>query len=689
MATIIDTPTSPTPDGKITAAKIRRKYDDGTRNIRNEQLIYQENAAYVEGEQWVYRHNTRQEILQLPRNPRKVRVTIPRLGPESRRIFSKLLKRPLVFEVTPDAPDDLTTRGAAMAQGVITSLAREQKWERLREELAWTTWKGGTGILCLDWDTTAGRYLGESYDGGDLNEGDVRVTCLSISEVATEPGTRDIERACWWIKAQVLPPDEVKKQYGLKKTPPSDSTSALSPMQNRLAKQGNGQAPLNLTLVLTYYERPNADNREGTVATIVGNEIVDGPHPWPFPFKDRLNVVCARETIIEGRWAGRTVVTDAVPVQTALNHSWTSILEHLKQAGNARIQNNSSERINAENWSDEAAEFIFHDGDQGWSWLSPPPMPDWWQRTPQELSRAMDDIIGIHDVSRGTSPANVESGLGLSILAEQDETPTGKLAQTIAESFSDIATMILQTYEMKVPVEEQRTARIDQPGYIAEKFKWNGQSFAGQTQARVPYDAVAPMNEAARFARGMAFLDRKIIQTPRQLSAYVDIPGNSSFIEAIDPNVSKARRENYQMGLGEPMVPATFDNHQVHIEEHNAFRLSARYERLDQQMRDLIDKHVQAHSNLAAEEAAKQQARTEMAPMLAQAANADQMPGTGTLGMEGGMPQDIQSQQVTMGEEMGGMSEPAPEASLGGMEPGGAMTAGPDMMGGMIGPEGA
>jgi hypothetical protein len=676
MTSIIDNQPPAVPnESEITAAKIRKKYDSGTRNIRNEQLIYQENAAYIEGEQWVYRHNTRQEILQLPRNPRKVRVTIPRIGPESRRIFSKLLKRPLVFEVTPDAPDDLTVRGAAMAQGVLSSLSEEQKWDRIREELAWTTWKGGTGILCLDWDTSAGRYIGQNIDGRTLNQGDVKITCLSISEVATEPGTRDIERANWWIKAQVIPPDEVKKQYGLTKTPASDASNALTPMQARLAKQGNGQMPLNLTLVLTYYERPNVDNRQGTVATVVNDEIVDGPHPWPFPFRDRLNLACCRETIIEGRWAGRTIVTDAIPVQTALNHSWTSILEHLKQAGNARIQNNSSERINAENWSDEAAEFIFHDGDQPWQWLSPPPMPDWWQRTPQELANAMDDIIGVHDVSRGTTPANVQSGLGLSILAEQDETPTGKLAQTMADVFGDIATMVLRTYEKLVPVEEQRSARINQPGYIAEKFKWNGESFAGQTYARVPYDAIAPMNEAARFARGMAFLDRKIIQTPRELSAYVDIPGNSSFIEAIDPNVSKARRENYQMGLGEPEVPATFDNHQVHIEEHNAFRLSVRYERLDLQAKATIDKHVQAHSNLAAEEAAKQQYRAQAAPMLAQAANADQMPGTGTLGGMP-MPQDAQSQQVTMGQDMGGGAPPG----------GNPMMAGPDMMGGAITP---
>lgn len=648
---------APANTSNLSAAKIREKYDDGVKAIKNEILTYQENSSYVEGQQWVYRHNTRHEILQLPRNPRKVRATIPRLGPESRRIFSKLLKRPLVFEVTPDSADDAAIRGAAVAQGVLTSLAKEQKWERLREELAWAMWKGGTGILCLDWDKTAGRYLGQS-----TQEGDIKTTCLTIAEVATEPGTKDIERACWWVKAQALPPDEVKKQYGLTTAPPANAAAALTPTQSRLAKNQSGEMPLNLTLVLTYYERPNNDNKTGTVATVVGEKIVDGPHPWPFPFKDRLNLVCARETVIEGRWTGHTVVSDAVPIQTALNHAWTSILEHLKQAGNARLQNNSMERQNAENWSDEAGEFIFHDGDEAWQWVSPPPMPDWWQRLPGDLAAQMDDTIGIHEVSRGEAPVNIESGLGLSILAEQDDTPTGKMAQTLADAFGEYACMVLATYEQMVPQNSVRTATITEPGQISEKIIWDGSSFAGQTNARVPFDAVAPMNEAARFARGMAFLDRGIIQNPRQLSAYIDLPGNTSIIESIDPNTSKARRENYMMATGEVAVPATFDNHQTHIEEHNNFRLTARYERLDDKTRQMIDMHIQGHSTLAAEEAAMQQARMMAAPMLAQSAGANQMPGEGTLDAALGTPSGPPQQgagplDAQMGAEMGGNPE--------------------------------
>ena len=47
-------------------------------------------------------------------------------------------------------------------------------------------------------------------------------------------------------------------------------------------------------------------------------------------------------------------------------------------------------------------------------------MPAWWQERPVDLREAIDDIMGVHDVSRGEAPSNIESGYGLSILVEQD-----------------------------------------------------------------------------------------------------------------------------------------------------------------------------------------------------------------------------------------------------------------------------
>lgn len=643
------------------AGKIRKLYDEGSRAIRPEQLQYRLNSSYIQGEQWVYKHSTRQEILRLPHDPRRVRATIPRVGPESRRIMARLLKRPLAYQVNPEAADEATIRAARVSEGVIQSVSDSHKWNKLREELAWGAWKGGTSALCLDWDTSAGTQLSwDPITRRPVGVGDIKETVLSIAEIATQPGTRNIELATYWIKAQALPSVEVKRTYGLQATPASDVSAATNPMQ---AKTRTGETPQNLSLVLTYYERPNPDNRKGQVLTVVGDQVVDGPKPWPFPFTDRLNLVACRETLIEGQWTGATVVSDAIPVQTALNASYTSILEHLKQAGNARMQGPETARDLAEGWTDDAAEFIFW-RDQKFEWLSSPQQPAWWIDMPDRLAANMDDILGVHDISRGDAPANIQSGAGLAILAEQDDTPSGRFAQILADCFGDFATMVLQTYEAKVKPPERRKASLTNPGYVSEQINWSGDELLGQTRCIVPYDAVAPLNEAARYARLQFFVQAGMITSPRAASAYLDVPGMAGdFIEGIDPQVAKARRENYELMQGETCIPATFDDHAIHIEEHNTQRLSARYERSPDNIRQLIDTHVQAHSTMAAEEAAQQAMKAQYAPPLAAAAQASQPPGSA-------MPPGSSSPQATLGASMGGTPEAGPSGPPSDQPPG-------------------
>lgn len=637
------------------AVRVRTLYDKGSRAIRSQQLQYKLNSSYLQAEQWVYKHSTRQEILRLPHDHRRVRATIPRIGPESRRIMAKLLKRPLMYEVTPSAPDNATIRAAKIAEGVVTSVSDSHKWNNIREELAWACWKGGTAALCLDWDTTAGIEL--SYDPVTMRPvgtGDIKETVLTISEMVTEPGTRDIERATWWIKAQALPAPEVKRLYKMAQMPPMDADPSLLPVQ-RAMESGDGAK--TMTLVLTYYERPNPDEKKGKVLTVVGDKVVDGPHPWPFPFTDRLNLAVAKETVIEGQWTGSTIVSDAVPIQTALNASWTNILEHLKSAGNARIQASETARDLTEGWTDEAAEFIYF-RDQPHQWLSPPQMPAWWADLPDRLSAAMDDTLGVHDISRGQAPSNIQSGLGLSILSENDDTPSGKFSQTLADAFSALATMVLQTYQAKVTPPETRKAQVAQKGGPAsENITWTGTDLYDQTNCKVPYDAVAPLNEAARYARLQFFVQAGMITSPAAASAYLDVPGMAGdFIEGIDPQVAKARRENYEMMQGEVCIPRDFDNHATHIEEHNMERLGARYERASIEYQQVLDQHVQAHSTMAAQEAAQQALKMQYAPALAAAAQAGQPPGSA-------MPPPSSSPQATMGASMGGSPDGGPGPS--------------------------
>lgn len=642
-----DAPTAPAA-ANPTAQKIRDLYDKGTRAIRHHQLQYRLNDSYIQSEQWCYKHSTRQEILRLPQDPRKIRATINRMGPESRRLASKVLKRPLQWQVTPSAPDEATIRAAKTAEGIAESTATTKNFEQLREELFWSAWKGGTAALCLDWDTSAGTQL--SFDPITMKKvgtGDVQATCLTIAEMCTEPGTRDIERAAWWIKAQALPASEVRAKFKMAGMPQADANPAVTPMQQRMAGTASGSQ--TLTLVLTYYERPSPQNKQGTVLTVVNDKIVDGPHPWPFPFTDRLNLSVCRETLQEGQWCGTTVLSDAVPIQTALNATWSNILEHLKSAGNARLWADEGSRDLVENLTDEPGEIAFYRDQKKPDWATPPQMPAWWMDMPDRLNASMDDALGSHDISRGANVANIQSGAGLAILAEQDDTPIGKFAYSIGDTFGRFMTMILQTFEAKVKEPEYRTSQISNPGQVAEQVKWTGTDLMGQTTVEVPRDAIAPINQEARFQKLQFLVQAGMIQSAAMASKFLDIPGyGGAFIEGIDPQIAKARRENYELMSGEVCVPRDFDDHAVHIAEHNAERLSARYDRASDQIKHLIDQHVQAHSTMAAEEMAAQQMKAQYAPALASAAQGNQPPGSAQ-----GLP-PVQPPTAMQGAQMGG-----------------------------------
>ena len=607
-------------------SQIRDMYDKGRKHVEPEVQRYWINLSYLYGEQWVYFNSAHSRVEQLPRqDPKRVRTTVNRLRPETRRIIAKLTKRDLIFAVAPTAADDATVRAARIAEAVLGDYQTNQNWELARRENAYATWVGGTGLLCLDWNPRAGEPVGQDQLGGTISTGDIAISSLTIAEVATVPGARDIETAPYWIKAQALPPEIVKEYYGLKKTPSPDATLLSGPVQNRILT-GDRHKPTNLTLVLTYYERPCPDYPQGHVCVVVGSEkIAQGP--WPFPFKDRLNVVATREMLAPGRWTGDTVYSDAVPIQTAYNASWSSIIEHMKLAGNARLQVPDTSVEMMDLLTDTPGEIIPYNSQSGQaSYLSPPQMPAWWIEQPMRLEQAMNDVLGVHDVSRGQAPRNIESGLGLSILAENDETPVGGLAKELALAWGRLTSLVLQT--LAVRVSEPRTARVSHFNQPDETVRWTGRELMNQTNAYVPADSVAVGSDAARKAQGFALWDRKVIDDPRALAAYIDMGQETNFIEATNPDVAKARRENHELATGEPVIPATFDQHQTHIEEHNRFRKTARYERLGDQERNLVDTHIQAHETYAAELMGRQMGRMPQNPALAAAAQGDQPPGS-------------------------------------------------------------
>lgn len=639
------------------------KYQKGLKAQHYANANFWANTAFIRGHQWVAfnPHTTRlEEVLA---EDDRVRATINRLWPGSRTIISKLLQRRLQFEVQPNSADDAAIEGAKVGEAILAAISKEHDWEALRESVAWSIWKGGTAAMSVDWNPSKGKPTALAEDGRKLPSGDTEETALSLAEFVVQPGARVAKTAQWWIKAQALPPTEVQARYDLSELPPADATTGLSSLERGLvsANVTGSHGPSNgdsdgteLTLVLTYYERPNPQNEKGTVEVVVNGKTVWGPKEWPFPFVDYLNLATARETIIENTWLGETVVTIARPVQAAYNAAWSNILEHVDIAGNARLATPQSSVELTEQYSDQIGEqIVYADGMDTPKWLTPPQLPGWLLQLPSQLREEVDDILGVHDVSRGTAPANIESGYGLAVLAENDATPLGKLSAAMATMFGEVASMALKVYESEV--KETRTAVIRMPGQPAETTPWNGADLAGQTEAIVPLELVAPRSRAAQAQFAEKAMEQGLITTLQELTRLAEAPGESEMLAAVRPNIARARRENAAMAQGQVRYPEDYDDHKEHIVEHNAFRMSQRYEGLDPDVREIFAAHIQAHETMAAEEAGNQARRAQMGgPALAAAPKAD---GSEMIPVDPNAPPPIEEQTVM--DQLSGSSEGA------------------------------
>lgn len=614
---------------------VRERHRLGTESTHDAQKEYWLNVAFLAGHQWLWYEPTNGRLDELPRDPERVRAVINRLWPATRALMANLVERELVFEIEMKDADDAHRRGSKIAEAILRGVHREHDWEMLREQLFHALWKGGTAAVCVEWDSEAGNVIADNVgaEGGTITQGDTIETVLSISEFVVEPGTRNAERAYWWIKAVTCPPREAQAMFGLDWLPTADFAANLSSLGNRIfsSERNNSRDDSGHCLVLTYYERPNKNAPKGRIIQVVNDVVVNGKgkgEEWYFPFEDRLNLAVGCETIDNSNWLGSTVLSEATDVQVLYNVAWSGIIEHMKLAGNARLLVPANSLDLIEDLTDLPGEIVPYEqsGDQP-SYLSPPQLPSWLLEAPSRLADEIDDILGYQDVSRGAAPANIESGYGLSILAEKADTPLGRMSKEGARMWSRVSCLVLECYEKFAT--QKRTTSITGRDVPTVAIQWSGKDLMGQTRAYVPLDAVVPRSRAAQMQMAKDMLAAGLIMTVAEFAAVAELPGQHDLLKVLDPDIERAQRENSGFAVGRQSIPFTWDDHEKHIGEHDKFRKSVEYQMLSEDDREMVDDHVAAHMQLSIDNMRDQQ--------MNQGAGLAGIPGTPPIGENGEM----------------------------------------------------
>ncbi len=649
----------------VDPAIVRSKWDVIKRVQIKERREFWINQAFLLDEQYIRYDKFRDTVARVEfRDPDRLRLTVNRIRPNLTTLMAKLTGRPLRWDVLPDAPDDALVLGARMAEQVLASAHDEQRWEHIRRHALQSCYLGGTNGISVEWDSGAGVDLGvATEEGRKVATGDTTLTSLNITEFGLQPGVRTPDEANWWVRALALPPSQVQDTYDLEWLPEPDASSEQTLV---LLYDSSWRPFADRCLVLTYFERPTKRNRRGLVGTTVNGEWVDGPHDWPFPFKDRLNLAVFRQTHVIGRWSGDTLLASVRPAQIAYNLAMSNIAEHMKKCGNARLMVPAGSSSMWDSITDDPGEVVEYNHALGDAeYLAPPALPQWMLEHPRNLESIIDQIMGVSNAmatGAQTDETAGMSGIALAQMAERNDTPLGWMAWDQANGWGEIGHMVLECYAHMAT--EPRKAVTPGPQGAASMLAWDGKALRGQTRASIPVDLVLPHSRIAQqtFAKEM-FEASGGSMGLTTFASIADLPNAEQLIEAVDADVAKTQRAMHQLSQGRVPIPAMFDDHAKCIAEGNRYRKSADYEQLADEIRTHVDQWMQAHENMQATQLGQQHVRAAIHPDLATVAQANEPPASG-------VPADAAEQAAAAGQVPGPAGPPPVPAGPGQPLPG-------------------
>ena len=617
--------------GDTTVTDLNNRYEQAkTARLRFEP-DWMLNRAFFEGEQWVLYSAGRLTAPYI--DPRRQLVTDNRIKPVvTSRVARKAKNRPM-FSATPQGADDKAIDAARIGERVL-----ENDWDALHlhpklfTSLLWAD-VCGNSFLKVYWDRTKGekiQYL-KGPDGqpltddygrpltpaqidpsmmvdiqvGEIAQGDVCVEVKTPFEIFPDPLATDMTDCEWLIDETVRSVEHVRQHFqtdasGAAFDPHPDSDVPETPGQGWLQ---SGQLFSGATSgykgvrVREYWCRPNSAHPNGWYAVWANDTLLVAEEPFdPMPY------VKFNSTETPGRFWCRAITSDLRGPQQDLNTIRTQIKENARRLGNPALMKSRQANVRYQGVPGEEIEYDSTVQDPTPSYLSPPPIPVYVENEVERIEKSIEEISGMHEVSRATVPTGVTAASAINLLQEADETRIGPEIQQMEYALGQLGTKIL-----KLRAEFNTDERLLK--VAGEDGNWDITAFKGEMLGPDPHVEVQagsqmPRSKAAKQAAmtevlgllvqyGVPVADRDM----RRFLKDYEVGGLDRLFEGISEDAKQCNREHRILieGTINPLPINTFDNHEFHIAEHTEFQKTHRYWRLPPDAQQRFNSHVMAH----------------------------------------------------------------------------------------------
>jgi hypothetical protein len=570
------------------------------------------NLAFYFGRQYaVWAPGTATGLTRLwepPAPPWRVRLITNQIRPIIRTELSKCIKeRPQAF-VVPSTSDDQDTAAARAAENIFEYQRYVMEANKvMRRSIFWTLLCGSSFIK--DW------YEPDTV-GPDGVAGTIKVEPVTAFHIyIPDPQEEDLENQPYIIHCLAKSPEYVEGLYGKKVG--ADSTSGSGLLEQRfLNALGIESAPKSYVTVKEAWIKPCQKFKNGAVVTWAGSTILNLEENG-FVYQHGQYPFTKIDHIPTGRFYGDSVINDLIPLQRELNRSISQIIEAKNRMAKPQLAAQKGSIDTNKVTSEPGLIILYQPGYQPPTPIPLTNLPTYVMEQIQSIKLDMQDISGQHEISKGQVPSGVTAATAISYLQESDDTKLAPTITSIEEAVERIGRHTLSHVQQFWDL--PRIVKVVGDDGQYESFELSKADIRGNTDLRIEAGSATPRSRAAKQAF-ITELGKMGWITPDRALRYLDMAETSKLYEEIQVDSRQAQRENLKMAQGAPIPVNDWDNHEIHMLEHNNYRKRQAYENLPDELKAIFQQHVQTHKNVLAASMGVQTVPGQQLP------NPDQMP---------------------------------------------------------------
>lgn len=494
-----------------------------------------------------------------------------------------------------------------------------------------------------------------------LFTGEIRCRVCDPLTIFIDPAATTEDEIRWVVERKARDVDEIYEEYGIQVSPDAN-VDYLNPYDvTNISSYGIGgnESKRNERMALVYElcMKPCKKYPKGLKYTCTGTQELDiDEKAGDIPY------VLFGYIPIPGTIKYDAIVKDMIPVQRGINIKRSMIATHSKRLGNSMWLIPTGSGVDEEDLTNETGGFVYYTPQSNMKpeRATAPDIPSFFDRDLANDAIDLDDMSGAREVSQGRMPSGLDTLGGLEIMVEQENEKLIVSAQIYENGMKKVMQRMLKL--LKNHYTEERQGRILGEDNEVELIAFRGSDLTGHEDIKIVQGSSLPEMKAAQQERIMlmwnsgAIVKKDGTPDPNTLLRMMGMGDSTELFEQHELDENKAKLENrifgeiandqqfmqamkqyqqdmpqYEMFVQEqaanghtpeeiqaagavaptpPPMPGVivrdFQDHEIHIYNHNVFRKSSQYDELPPEAQAAVDAHVAEHEQML------------MAPMMEQ-----------------------------------------------------------------------